>query len=37
MQALGVEGVLRASFAVYNTQEEVDAFVTAVDRVAKMF
>ena len=37
MQALGVEGVLRASFAVYNTQEEADAFVAAVDRVAKMF
>lgn len=37
MQALGVEGVLRASFAVYNTKEEVDAFVAAVHRVAKMF
>lgn len=37
MQALGVEGVLRASFAVYNTKEEADAFVAAVDRVAKMF
>lgn len=37
MQALGVEGVLRASFAVYNTKEEVDTFVAAVRRVAKMF
>lgn len=37
MQALGVEGVLRASFAVYNTKEEADAFVAAVHRVAKMF
>lgn len=37
MQALGVEGVLRASFAVYNTKEEADAFVAAVRRVAKMF
>ncbi len=37
MQRLGVEGVLRASFALYNTREEVDAFVTAVQRVAAMF
>lgn len=37
MQALGVEGVLRASFAVYNTKEEAENFVAAVRRVAKMF
>ena len=37
MQRLGVEGVLRASFALYNTREEVDAFVVAVQRVAAMF
>ena len=37
MQRLGVEGVLRASFALYNTREEVDAFVAAVQRVAAMF
>ena len=36
MEALGVEGTVRASFAVYNTLEEVDAFVNAVKRVAEM-
>ena len=37
MTALGVEGTVRASFGVYNTEEEVDQFVAAVERVAKMF
>ena len=37
MSALGIEGTVRASFAVYNTEEEVDAFVSAVKRVAAMF
>ena len=37
MHVLGVEGVLRASFAIYNTKEEIDTFVAAVRRVAKMF
>lgn len=36
MTALGVEGTVRASFAVYNTREEIDAFVAAVSRVAGM-
>ncbi len=36
MHALGIEGTVRASFAVYNTLEEVDAFVEAVKRVAMM-
>lgn len=30
MDALGVKGTVRASFAIYNTVEEVDAFVSAV-------
>ena len=34
MQALGIEGTVRASFAVYNTREEVDAFVAALRRIA---
>ena len=34
MQALGVEGTVRASFALYNTQEEADAFIAALQRVA---
>lgn len=37
MAALGVEGTVRASFGVYNTEEEIDGFVEAVARVSKMF
>lgn len=36
MAALGIEGTVRASFAVYNTREEIDAFVAAVERVSAM-
>ncbi|MDE7396700.1 MAG: cysteine desulfurase [Muribaculum sp.] len=36
MHSLGVEGLVRASFAVYNTIEEADAFVDALRRVASM-
>lgn len=37
MQRCGVEGMARASFALYNTRAEVDALVTGIDRVRKMF
>ncbi len=37
MQRLGIEGTLRASFALYNTRDEVDAFVAAMQRIVKMF
>lgn len=37
MTALGIEGTVRASFGVYNTLDEVEAFVAGVERVAKMF
>ena len=37
MTALGIEGTVRASFGVYNTLDEVAAFVKGVERVAKMF
>lgn len=37
MQRLGVQGTVRASFAMYNTVEEVDALVEGVKRVARMF
>ncbi len=37
MQRMGIPGTVRASFALYNTKEEVDALVAAVDRVRKMF
>jgi len=37
MHRLGIEGTVRASFALYNTKEEVDALVAGIDRVRKMF
>lgn len=37
MRRLGVEGTVRASFALYNTRSEVDALVEGIERVAKMF
>ncbi len=33
---LGVTGTLRASFAPYNTQHDVDALVNAVDRALEL-
>ncbi len=32
----GIPGTVRASFAIYNTREEVDAFVAALHRIAPM-
>ncbi|MDR0680229.1 MAG: cysteine desulfurase [Dysgonamonadaceae bacterium] len=37
MDALGIEGTLRASFAFYNTEEEIDALAAGIEKVAKMF
>ena len=37
MDRLGIPGTVRASFAVYNTREEVDTFISALKRVAAMF
>ena len=37
MDRLGISGTVRASFALYNTKEEVDALVEGLDRVRKMF
>jgi cysteine desulfurase/selenocysteine lyase len=37
MTRLGVTGTVRASFALYNTKEEVDALVAGIHRVSKMF
>ena len=37
MERLGVEGTVRASFALYNTKAEVDALAEGIRRVAKMF
>ncbi len=37
MDRLGVLGTIRASFALYNTREEVDALVAGIERTRKMF
>jgi len=36
MHSLGIEGTVRASFAAYNTRQEVDAFIAALRRVSAM-
>ena len=36
MRRLGLEGTVRASFAVYNTREEVDVFAQAVSKIASL-
>ncbi|WP_448528617.1 SufS family cysteine desulfurase [Raineya sp.] len=36
MKRLGLEGTTRASFAVYNTFDEVDTFISALERAVKM-
>ena len=36
MDRYGIPGTVRASFAVYNTKEEVDAFVNALRRIMPM-
>jgi cysteine desulfurase/selenocysteine lyase len=36
MTALGIDGTVRASFAIYNTIEECDMFLAALRRVAAM-
>ncbi len=37
MARCGVEGMARASFALYTMREEIDALVVGIDRVRKMF
>lgn len=37
MERLGVLGTVRASFALYNTRDEVDALVAGIKRVSSMF
>ncbi len=36
MDALGIEGTVRASFGIYNTRADVDALVAALERIAPM-
>ena len=37
MDRLGITGTVRASFALYNTKEEVDILVAGIRRISKMF
>jgi len=37
MDRLGINGTVRASFALYNTKEDVDVLVAGIQRVSKMF
>lgn len=37
MDALGIPGTVRASFAAYNTRQEVETLVKGVERAMKMF
>ena len=37
MDRLGISGTVRASFALYNTKEEIDALVAGILRVSQMF
>lgn len=36
MEVFGIEGTVRASFGMYNTRAEADAFIAALTRVAQM-
>ena len=37
MKELGIDGTARASFAFYNTKEEIDIFLSALKRIVSMF
>jgi cysteine desulfurase/selenocysteine lyase len=37
MIRLGIQGTVRASFAMYNTKEEIDVLIEGIKRVSKMF
>jgi len=37
MRVLGIDGTVRASFAFYNTKEEIDLLVKGIERIAAMF
>ena len=37
MNRLGISGTVRASFALYNTKEEIDTLVAGIRRVSQMF
>jgi cysteine desulfurase/selenocysteine lyase len=37
MGRLGISGTSRASFAVYNTKEEIDTFIRAIEKAIRLF
>ncbi|WP_294079440.1 aminotransferase class V-fold PLP-dependent enzyme [Proteiniphilum sp. UBA5384] len=37
MRELGVEGTVRASFAFYNTKEEINLLIKGIERIVQMF
>lgn len=37
MTRLGIQGTVRASFALYNTTEEIDMLIDGIKRISKMF
>lgn len=37
MRVLGIDGNVRASFAFYNTKEEIDRLVEGIERITKLF
>jgi cysteine desulfurase/selenocysteine lyase len=37
MDKFGIEGTVRASFAIYNTKEEIDLLIQGIERAARMF
>ena len=37
MHRLGIQGTVRASFALYNTKDEIDALIAGIERVSRMF
>jgi len=37
MQHYGIEGTLRASFALYNTKEEIDSLIDGINKVRRLF
>lgn len=37
MKHYGIEGTLRASFALYNTTQEIDALIAGIERVKQLF
>jgi cysteine desulfurase/selenocysteine lyase len=37
MKKLGITGTIRVSFAIYNTKDEVDVLISALQKLKQMF